>query len=271
MTGQKRASFSRELKIALEAARAAGAIQKKYFEKKIRVSKKGEINLVTEVDEKSQTEIVKRIRKAFPKDAILAEEGDLSRTASSPRRWIVDPLDGTTNFAHGLPIFCISIGFEYEGRIAVGVVYDPLRNEMFSAIRNKGAFRNKTRLQVKPQSNLRDALLVTGFAYDFEKPGLDNRPYFSHMITKAQAVRRLGAAALDLAYVAAGRFDGFWELGLSPWDVAAGWLLVEEAGGVVTSMSGHPYSVTTPDLIAANQEIHRAVLKECRYVKESSL
>ncbi len=241
----------KELKIAQSAALAAGKIIKSYYGKKFTIRHKGEINLVTEVDEKAQKTILKIIQKAFPKDAILAEEGDKSKTEAAPRRWIVDPLDGTTNFAHGYPMFCVSIGFERDGKMECGVIYDPLRPEMFHAVRGKGAFLNKKRISVSKPTELRKALLVTGFPYDLDNPKYNNVPIFLHMLKKAQAIRRDGSAALNLAYVAAGRFDGFWELGLSPWDIAAGMLLIEEAGGTLSNFAKDKMQITDHHLIAA--------------------
>ncbi len=260
----------KELKVALQAGMAASKLIRSYWGKDFKVRKKGEINLVTEVDEKAQATIVRMIQKAFPKDAILAEEGDLAKTKTAERRWIIDPLDGTTNFAHSYPCFCVSIAFEENGVIKVGVIVDPTRKEVFHAVRGRGAFLNKKRIKVSNRKVLRESLLVTGFPYDWTNPAFDNRPLFLHFLLKAQAVRRDGAAALDLAYVACGRFDGFWELGLSPWDVAAGWLLITEAGGEVRHLSGRPYQITDHALIAAPTELIDQIQSECSAASSNS-
>jgi myo-inositol-1(or 4)-monophosphatase len=256
----------KELKVCFEAAKAAAALIDKYYGKKFSVRHKGEINLVTEVDEKCQRLIVKTIHEYFKKDAILAEEGDLSTTADSPRRWIVDPIDGTTNFAHGYPRFCVSIAFEQERVVQCGVIHDPSMKEVFHAVRGKGAFVNKKRLKVSSITSLKQALLVTGFPYDLDDPKTNNVPLFLHMLRKAQAIRRDGSACLNLAYIAAGRFDGFWELGVNPWDIAVGLLLIEEAGGKTSHFSGRPAKVTDNLIVAGNPEIYRELLHEVQAV-----
>ena len=260
----------KELKVALAAARAASKIILKFYGKKFKVKRKGEIDLVTEVDERAQKEICKIIWKAFPKDAILAEEFELSRTEKAERRWIVDPIDGTTNFAHGYPKFCVSIGFEAQGHLQCGVIWDPVMKEVFTAVRGKGAFLNGKRLRVSKAQTLKESLLVTGFPYDLDDPRKNNVPFFLHMIRKAQAIRRDGSAALNLAYVAAGRFDGFWELGLNAWDVAAGLLLVQEAGGEVRHLTGRANQLSDPEMIAGNQQITDQLISECAKVPEIS-
>ncbi len=253
----------KELKVCIEAAAAAAKLISGYTGKKFKIKHKGETNLVTEVDEKAQKAIVKVIRKHFKNDAILAEEGDLSTTATAERRWIVDPIDGTTNFAHGYPKFCVSIAFERNGEIQAGVIHDPNLKEVFSAARGKGAFCNKRRIRVSTAAEtLKQSLLVTGFPYDLDNPLYDNVPYFLHFLRKVQAVRRDGSAALNLAYVAAGRFDGLWELSLKPWDYAAGILLVKEAGGKVSHMSGRDVLAGDHALLCTNGKIHNAMLEE---------
>ncbi len=251
-----------DLKICLAAALAGGRIVKKYYGRKFKVRKKGEINLVTEVDFLAQEAICKIIRKIFPQDALLAEEGDLSKTQSAERRWIIDPLDGTTNFAHGYPRFCVSVALEVSGRLKCGIIYDPIMEEVFKAEAKSGAFLNGKRLQVTKTKKLKDALLVTGFPYDLNNPEYDNVGHFLRFLKKAQAVRRDGSAALNLAYVAAGRFDGFWEPGLNAWDVAAGVLLIREAGGIVTNFSGQNYQLKEHSIIASHKNLHRQLLKE---------
>lgn len=258
----KKNNFQSELKVCFEAAQAASKVILRYHEKSFSIRKKGEINLVTEVDEKAQKAIVKVIHQKFKKDAILAEEGDLSKTAASPRRWIVDPIDGTTNFAHGYPMFCVSIAFEQEGETRCGIILAPYLKETFHAVREGGTFLNKKRIQISDQKILRDSLLVTGFPYDLENPAFNNVPYFLHLLKKAQAIRRDGSAALNLAYVACGRFDGFWELGLSPWDVAAGFLLIEEAGGQIKNFAGRPAKIENHSIVAGNSFIVSQLLQE---------
>jgi len=255
--------MKKELAIAKKAAAVGASILRQNYEKKFKIRKKSAINLVTEVDEKAQSAIVKIIRQAFPEDAILAEEGDLSKTKAAPRRWIIDPLDGTTNFAHGYPRFCVSIAFEEKGQVRVGVIHDPSMNEVFTAQKSKGAFVNGRRLKVTKKKALRDCLLVTGFPYDLQKDSTNNLPYFCHLLFHARAVRRDGSAALNLAYVAAGRFDAFWELGVKPWDVAAGLLLIREAGGMVLPIEGEPRDAENPaHLIAGHKENVRSVFRE---------
>ncbi len=232
-----------------------------YYEKKVSVRKKGRTNLVTEVDEKVQKAIIKEIKKNFPDDAILAEEGDFSTTRSAKRRWIIDPLDGTTNFAHGYPCFCVSVAFEEDGIVRVGVIHDPNRKEVFHAVKGKGAFLNKKKIRVSEPKALEDCLLVTGFPYDLQNSSINNLPLFCHMLMYARAVRRDGSAALNLAYVAAGRFDGFWELGVKAWDVAAGLLLIREAGGAVQPLEAS--DAENPEkLVTAHPEILKLILDE---------
>lgn len=258
----------KELSVGLAAARAGAALILKYYGKDFKVKHKGEINLVTEVDEKAQQAIVAVIKRHFPSDSILAEELDLSKTAKAKRRWIVDPIDGTTNFAHGYPRFCVSVAFEEKGELKVGVIIDPILKETFTAVKNKGAFLNGKKIHVAKAKDLKKALLVTGFPYDLHSPKTNNVPYFLHLLYKAQAIRRDGSAALNLAYTAAGRFDGFWELGLSAWDVAAGILLIREAGGKVLSLEGKLAKVSDHALIAGNAAISRALVKECAIAKK---
>ena len=260
----------KELKVALSAARTASKIITKFYGKKFKVKRKGEIDLVTEVDERAQKEICRVIWKSFPKDAILAEEFELSKTAGAERRWIVDPIDGTTNFAHGYPKFCVSIAFEKMGELECGVILDPVMKEVFTAARGKGAFLNGKRLRISKAETLKESLLVTGFPYDLDDPRKNNIPFFLHMIRKAQAIRRDGSAALNLAYIAAGRFDGFWELGLNAWDVAAGVLLVREAGGEVRHITGRSSQLSDPELIAGNALIAEQLVSECSKISEIS-
>jgi myo-inositol-1(or 4)-monophosphatase len=247
----------RELKVAIAASQEAGKVLKSFYGKKFKVFHKGEIDLVTEVDQKAQEAIVKTIKRHFPTDSILAEEGDWAEIQSAKRRWIVDPLDGTTNFAHGYPKFCVSIAFEKNGRLECGAIFDPLLNELFYAKKNKGAFLNKKRIRVSRQLDLKKSLLVTGFPYDLYDPTTNNLPIFSKLLFEARAIRRDGSAALNLAYVACGRFDAFWEFGLKAWDSTAGILLVEEAGGVILPISPQKHAGYLMHIIAGPKALAR--------------
>jgi myo-inositol-1(or 4)-monophosphatase len=240
-------------------AREAGELLRKRLDNRHTIHFKGEINLVTEADRFSEALIKARIRKAFPGHDILSEESP--ETSNGSRfRWIIDPLDGTTNYAHGYPVFCVSIALEVEGTIRLGVVYDPVADELFVAEKGEGAFLNGRRLAVSRIATLKRGLLATGFPYDIREDRNNNMNFFKAMAMNAQAVRRAGSAALDLAYVAAGRFDGFWELKLMPWDTAAGWLLVSEAGGAVTDLRGGSYGLRSPNILASNGLIHEEMV-----------
>lgn len=225
-----------------------------------RVQFKGEIDLVTRFDRWSQQRLAGTLRREFPDYGILSEE-NLCAKQEAPIRWIVDPLDGTTNFAHGLPIWSISIALEVDGDVDVGIVYDPSRKEMFSAIRNHGATLNGKGIRVSSIKVLDRALLVTGFPYDIRKSSHDNLNHFNRFAKRAQAVRRLGSAALDLCYTACGRFDGYWEIKLSSWDQAAGSLIVSEAGGRITDFSNNRFNIYDNQVLATNGLIHREMLE----------
>lgn len=256
------------LNFAIQTAREAGHILAERFGRQLEISNKSEIDLVTESDLASERLIIDRIKTRYPHHAILAEESGLTEPgekSSGPDqriewRWIIDPLDGTTNYAHGYPCFCVSIGLECAGRLALGVVYDPIRDEMFSAERGRGATLNERRIHVSPTPTLAASLLCTGFPYDVRERNEFAR-HFANFIMAAQGVRRDGAAALDLAYVAAGRFDGFWEEGLKPWDVAAGALIIEEAGGRVSDYLNGPLDIFTPPMMASNGLIHEEMMR----------
>jgi myo-inositol-1(or 4)-monophosphatase len=245
------------LDFAIQTARDAGRILAERFGRKIEISNKSEIDLVTESDLASERVIIERIKTYYPRHSILAEESGITNPHDheSDWRWIIDPLDGTTNYAHGYPCFCVSIALEHHGKMEIGVVYDPLRDEMFAAERGQGASLNGRRINVSRTITLSSALLCTGFPYDVRQRSEFAR-HFASFIMHAQGVRRDGAAALDLAYVAAGRFDGFWEEGLKPWDVAAGTLIIEEAGGRVSNYRGEPFDIHTPPIMASNGLIH---------------
>jgi myo-inositol-1(or 4)-monophosphatase len=245
-------------------ARAAGDVLKYYMGREKQIEFKGRANLVTVADRESEALIIREIQRVFPEHAILAEESGAAGAAAAEARWIIDPLDGTTNFAHQYPFFCVSIGLELRGEIICGAVYDPTRDEMFSASRGKGAFVNGERLGVSEADRLEHALLITGFPYRFrEKIDLAMTQFRNFMLT-SQAVRRGGSAALDLCYVAQGRCDGFWELDLQPWDTAAGRVILEEAGGRVTDYNGNPFSVYMKQIVASNGRIHDQMLEVLR-------
>ena len=247
----------RYLAVAVEAALAAGRLQLEYFRRDLQIHKKGVIDLVTEADVAVEQDIRARVARHFPDHVFLGEEEAQSATApESAFRWIVDPIDGTTNFVHGLPLFCVSIALEIEGRVEVGVVYAPVADELFTAERGEGARLNGMRIHVTREASLIDALLVTGFPPQATDARGEQLAIFGEFLSRARAVRRLGSAALDLAYVAAGRFDGFWERSLHGWDVAAGSLLVGEAGGRVTGFSGGSFDPFGGELLASNGAIH---------------
>ena len=250
------------LATAVEIVLRAGEIQMSRRESGFQIDKKGTIDLVTEVDLECEKMCRAVVAERFPHHDILAEE--LSSGPGQPRtsryRWVFDPLDGTTNYAHGLPVFCASLALEIDGRTEVGAIYDPTRKELFTGERGQGAFVNGTRLRVSETRNLLDALLVTGFPYDVHEKLVPLLAMFGAFLGEARAVRRLGSAALDLCYVAAGRFDGFWEHTLKPWDVAAGALIVEEAGGRITGMDGSQFDPAAAHLVASNGQIHEAML-----------
>jgi myo-inositol-1(or 4)-monophosphatase len=253
------------LTFTMQMARDAGRILLDRQGRALQVSNKGDIDLVTESDLASEKLIIERIRSYYPRHAILAEESGASEGVNgadgqSEWRWIIDPLDGTTNYAHGYPCYCVSIALEHAGRIEIAVVYDPSRDEMFAAERGQGATLNDRRIRVSDVAELNSSMLCTGFPYNVrERPQFAR--HFATFTMQAQAVRRDGSAAIDLAYVACGRFDGFWEDGLHPWDVAAGVLLIEEAGGLVTDFKAGALSIYTPKVLATNGLIHEAMMK----------
>ncbi|ACH38528.1 histidinol-phosphate phosphatase, putative [Citrifermentans bemidjiense Bem] len=247
------------LDTATTAAREAGALQKERLWSEHTLSYKGEVDLVTEVDRACEELIVNRISGVFPGHSFLAEENQYPE-GDPGLRWIVDPLDGTTNYAHGFPWFCVSIAFEKEGEILAGVVYHCMMDELFSAAKGEGAFLNGRRILVSQRAPLRQSLIATGFPYDIARDNENNFENFIELQLAARGVRRAGAAALDLACVAAGRLDGYWECKLKPWDVAAGTLLVQEAGGKVTNHAGAPYSVYDHRILASNGAIHKEML-----------
>ncbi|OGC41425.1 hypothetical protein A2Y85_02590 [candidate division WOR-3 bacterium RBG_13_43_14] len=230
---------------------------------------KSEIDLITRFDRSSQRQIVTALRREFPGFGILSEEG-LCYKKDAPIRWIIDPLDGTTNFVHGLPIWSITIALEIFGNVIVGIVYDPTRREMFSAIKENGAAINGKYIRVSSVRSLDRALLVTGFPYDIRRSKKDNLNHFNQFAKKAQAVRRLGSAALDLCYTACGRFDGYWEIKLSPWDQAAGSLILKEAGGRITDFNNNKFDIYGDEVLATNGLIHKQMQKLLRYGQKKS-
>jgi len=256
------------LDLARDLALRAGALQRERYETAFTIeTKSAAIDLVTEVDRACEALIVDGIRRARPRDAILAEEGQAGERGEGegqgqgdgPTRWIIDPLDGTTNFAHGFPRFCVSIGVEQAGSRVVGVVYDPLLDERFEALRGAGAWLGGRRLAVSSEPELGRALVATGFAYDVHHSNDDNLASFARVVKQARGIRRDGSAALDLCYVAAGRLDGYWELKLKPWDVAAGLLIVEEAGGRTSDFEGRPAPRSGEEIVASNGLVHEAL------------
>jgi myo-inositol-1(or 4)-monophosphatase len=249
------------LETAILAVREAGALQLAAFGGTFTVEKKGVIDLVTEIDLAIERHVRTLIAGRHPDHVVLGEEFGPPDEASAGRPcWIFDPIDGTTNFAHGLPIFCASLALEVDGRLTVAAVYDPTRDELFTAERGHGAWLNDRRLAVTTTARLVDALLVTGFPYTVHEDPADTLELFGRFIRTSRAVRRLGSAALDVCYVAAGRLDGFWEQGLGPWDIAAAALLVEEAGGRVTDLDGGPFAVRAGRLVASNGAVHEQML-----------
>ena len=242
------------LEVAIEAAREAGSILLQEFARPVKISYKGEVDIVTQADRRSEEAIVTRLRTHFPKHAIVAEEGGGSES-SSPFRWHVDPLDGTTNFAHSYPVFAVSIGLEEAGDLIAGVVYQPVSQELFTAAKGEGAYLNQKKIQVSQIDKLATSLLVTGFP-SVKRSQNPNIHYYWDFTLRSHGVRRDGSAALDLAGVACGRFEGFWEFGLHSWDTAAGVLLVREAGGSVTQFDGQPYRLGDRELLASNGHVH---------------
>ena len=244
---------------ATEAVLRAGAIQKSRFGGEFQVFHKGTIDLVTEVDRACEDEILDVIRTRFRGHDIVTEETRLERTGSR-QLWFVDPLDGTTNYAHGYPVFCSSVALAVDGELVAGAVYDPLREELFTAERGGGAHLNGRRLRASSRAELITSLLVTGLPYDLDRDLAGPLALFNRFMARARAIRRDGAAALDLCYVAAGRVDGFWELRLQPWDVMAGALMIEEAGGRVSRFDGSPIGFEADEVLATNGTLHPAML-----------
>jgi myo-inositol-1(or 4)-monophosphatase len=248
------------LETSVEIAREAGALLANYFEKRISYELKGEYDLVTDADRASERLVVDRLRSRFPTHSIVAEEGGGHENSSGEYRWYVDPLDGTTNFAHGFPMFNVTLALERAGELIAGCIYDPIHDEMFSVERGSGAYLNNRRIRVSKAARIEDSLAATGFPSRKRHQNV-NVHFYYQMAMWSHGVRRAGSAALDLAYVASGRLDLFWEFGLKPWDMAAGVLLVSEAGGKVSDMQGGPVRIGGPHLLADNGLVHDEVLK----------
>jgi myo-inositol-1(or 4)-monophosphatase len=248
-------------KTAQKAARAAGALLKKSLNKKHSISYKGRKNLVTEMDKKSEALIIRHIRAKYPGHSIYSEESGLFDKPQSEYKWIIDPLDGTTNYAHGFNFFAVSIALMEKDRMIAGAVYDPIRDEMFYAAKDCGAYLDKKRISVSRVKSINESLLSTGFPYKLGKAMKKNIAYFISFMMKAQAIRRPGSASLDLCYVAAGRFDGFWEMELHPWDTAAGALIVKEAGGMVTDFTLNKFNPFMKQIVASNSMIHGEMIR----------
>jgi myo-inositol-1(or 4)-monophosphatase len=249
-------------------AREAGALLKSRVGKIKNIDYKGAYNIVTDVDKASEKMIIEAIQKNYPDDGLLGEEGGAVIAQKSNRRWIIDPLDGTTNYAHSYPFFAVSIGVEEDNKMVVGVVYNPMADEMFVAEKGGGAFLNGVKLQVSKEGSLENSLLATGFPPDTVNNMHNNLESFKYLTNQCHGVRRDGSAALDLCFVAAGRLDGFWERKLSPWDVAAGSLIVEEAGGTVTNLDGGFMELAKGNILASNGLIHEQVIAGLEKVKQ---
>jgi myo-inositol-1(or 4)-monophosphatase len=252
--------WEKESAVTRQAAREAGEILTGLFGNLKNINKKGEIDLVTEADIRSETAILKVIRDNFPGDGFLTEEsGEIGN--NSERLWMIDPLDGTTNYAHSFPFFAVSIALQVKGEIVVGQVFNPILDERFEAVRGQGAFLNGKPIKVSKIRTLKESLLATGFPYTIYKDHEGVIDIFTRMLVGVQGVRRPGSAAIDLCYVASGKFDGFWEQGLNPWDTAAGSLIVREAGGMLSDYKGDAYSPFQKTIVAANPYIFTDMLK----------
>jgi myo-inositol-1(or 4)-monophosphatase len=242
-------------------AKEAGNIIRKGFKQNYTIKyKSSEIDLVTSIDEASEKCVIDFIKKEFPTHGILSEESGNVKTGGD-YLWVIDPLDGTTNFAHGLPIFSVSIALQYKGVTTWGVVYDVMRDSLYSAELNNGAYENEEIIKVSTGNNLPTAFLVTGFPYDLKEDPNNAIEKFNNFLVNSRAIRRLGSAAIDLCYVASGVFDGFWEINLKPWDIAAGKLLVEEAGGLTSDFNNNPINIYDKQILATNKLIHNDMLK----------
>jgi myo-inositol-1(or 4)-monophosphatase len=257
------------LTTAIEAVVRAGKLQMQHFGRDFQVDKKGTIDLVTEVDVAVERMFRALVAERFPEHQVLAEELGGSGDVPDGPCWVFDPIDGTTNYAHGIPIFCATVALEIDGVAEVAAVFDPTRRELFTAERNNGAYLNGHPIHVSRTASLVDAVVVTGFPYDVHARVDDIVGLFGAFVGKARAVRRLGSAAIDLCYVAAGRMDGFWESDLKPWDIAGGALIVAEAGGQVSDLDGTPFSSRRGHVLATNVHLHEPMLEVIRGFRES--
>lgn len=248
-----------------QIAQHAGDLLMSHFGK-VAIEYKGEVDIVTIADREAERLIVNAIKARWPDHDVTGEEGTNTRTGSD-YRWYIDPLDGTTNFAHGYPVFCVSMAMEHQGERIAGVVYDPTRHEMFAAAKGSGADLNGRRIHVSKTSHLGESIVATGFPSQ-KRHKNPNIHFYHHITMRTHGIRRAGSAALDLAYTACGRFDGYWEFNLNPWDTAAGVLLVQEAGGIVTDFSNGPFAIASREVLAANPAIHPALLREMQIVLE---
>ncbi|MFQ5721162.1 MAG: inositol monophosphatase family protein [Candidatus Aminicenantales bacterium] len=260
-------NYLNEAKIA---AKKAGQILRDNIDRAAKISFKGEVDLVTDFDHKAQNLIFDYLSGRFPEHDFLGEEG-LQQQKGKNWRWIIDPLDGTTNYAHHFPVFCVSLALEWKREIVLGVVYDPMRDEMFSALKGQGAFLKGQKICVSGVDDLDKSLVATGFPYDLRQSKINNINHFNNFLLRVQAIRRCGSAAMDLCYVACGRFDGFWELKLKPWDMAAGALIVEEAGGQVSDFKNHEFSVFGSEIIATNGLIHLQMVQVLQLGNEKDI
>ena len=257
---------ARFVTVAEQIARDAGALLREFYARGVETEYKGDVDLVTEADRASEKLIVSRLKASFPEHGIVGEEGTRDRM-DREYRWYVDPLDGTTNFAHGFPVFCVSLGLERrrnksdaDGELVAGVIYDPLRDEMFTAARGQGANLNGRRMRVSPTPRLSESLVATGFP-SHKRHANPNIHFYQQFTLRSHGVRRAGSAALDLAYVACGRIDAYWELNLNPWDTSAGVLLVQEAGGTVTDFAGGPFQLDSREVLATNGLVREEMIE----------
>jgi myo-inositol-1(or 4)-monophosphatase len=247
------------LEVAIDIAKEAGAVLREEMDRPPTIAYKGDFDLVTQADRRSEQVIVRRLYEHFPQHAVAAEEGT-GKDTGSEYRWHVDPLDGTTNFAHGYPCFCVSMAMAHRNELLLGVIYNPVYQELFTAARGEGATFNGRKIRCSKIGNLKSSLLCTGFP-NHQRQSLSNIHYYRDFTLHSHGVRRDGSAALDLAYVAMGRFDAFWEFGLNAWDTAAGVVIVQEAGGKITDMEGKPYVLGGPSILASNGLIHEEMVK----------
>lgn len=255
-------TLQQALKLATDLARKAGKVQLEHLGNVGRIDYKSEVDIVTEVDRTCEDLIVRGIKEKFPDHDILAEEGSGTRSRSA-FQWVIDPVDGTVNYAHGFPFFAVSIALAHEGNPVVGVIYDPNRDELFSAVEGQGAILNKKKIQVTTESVLRKSLVASGFAYQGESIE-QNMKHFLNFVRAARAVRRPGSAAMDLACVACGRIDGFWEIDLKAWDMAAGVVIIREAGGRVTNFTGGSFDLYGKEILASNGKVHEHMVEVLR-------